>query len=590
MSIRSKILSVLLLITLLLSGFSLILVQSISDVNQVSLTIRDEHVPSIVWLTHTETELIEKEQFVRNGIVSDFCCQFIDGYNELEEQIDISVPSSLNAITREVELLDFFINNEVQGFLSLGDIEAAKRILDKYYLPRLLSLKEDLNNEKQLAYTSIQENTHEFTNIIESSLSLLVILTIGAIILSIYFSYRTSAGLTLPIENLIHKVNRIAKGEYGLTISDSEKQFELKQLTTSINQMSLRLKESFETILIDKTYREQILNSLPVGIITIDDKTDELFLNHSAKYLLHGSEEQIRSIDTIPVPCVNKDFWSILSSKKICENVRVTYQSDLENHKLLVSQSKLRDQHNEVIGRTFYFVDITETEKLENRIHQTEKLALVGEMAAGAAHEIRNPLAVIQGFLMLMNQNIDSDQQEMYRMPLLMKELERINFIIEEMLLLAKPGAPLLKLTYLEDVMKDILPLIRESSEGENVNITVDLKRVPLLLDAKQMKQVLYNLVRNSSESMNFQGDIQIYAKVGTDYEIYIEDQGSGISADKQATIFEPFSTTKESGTGLGLTIVKRIIENHNGQIDLISSSNKGTVFCIKLPIANEKK
>lgn len=505
LSLRSKILSILLTITLLLSGFSLILVQSISDVNQVSLTIRDEHVPSIVWLTHWENELVKKEQFVLEGLENDFCCEFIETYNQISQSNQLindfgSVPMNLNSLMSELNLLDFLIMNELQGFIIVEDVEEAKSFIQNHYMPALVSLKQTLHVETQQAYLSVQENTLKFSDIIESALTLLVLLTAGSVILSIFFSFRTSSNLTSPIEKMISKVNRISNGQYGLTIEHSVKQVELQQLASSINQMSNKLKDSFDTILNDKIYREQILNSLPVGIMTIDAKTNEITLNQSAKALLNVEENMIEAPCEFPHTKHNKEFWNILYSKEICENVKVIYHSTDGKRHYLVSQSKLLDQDANVIGRIFYFIDVTTTEQLENRIHQSEKLALVGEMAAGAAHEIRNPLAVIQGFLSIMEDSLTSDQLQQFHLPLLMKELERINFIIEEMLLLAKPSAPNLKKLYLEDILQEIMPLLQHMSESENISINLNLEKYPLKLDVKQMKQVFYNLIRNSRE------------------------------------------------------------------------------------------
>jgi two-component system sensor histidine kinase AtoS len=411
--------------------------------------------------------------------------------------------------------------------------------------------------------------------------------TTVAIGLSILVSYRISASLTNPIETMIGKVDRIANGQYGLTLH-STNQLELQHLTHSINQMSSRLKESFNTIMNDKIYREQILNSLPVGIITINDKTSEITLNTSAIKLLNKNEEQVKELASIQGDEVNEEFWRILSSKKACNHTKVPFITSEGQRFLLVSQTELLNQNHSVIGRIMNFIDITETEELEKRMHQSEKLAVVGEMAAGAAHEIRNPLAVVHGFLSLMNQSFSEQHRNQYHLPLIMKEIERINVIIEEMLLLSKPGAPIKKETYLEDILAEFLPLIIQSSE--EVEFNIKLERTPLSVDAKQIKQVFHNLIRNSIEAMGGKGVISIYSQVnGKDYQIFIKDCGPGIPFSMLKTIYDPFSSSKESGTGLGLMIVKRIIENHQGSIDLHETSEAGTTFLIHLPLSKKE-
>lgn len=343
----------------------------------------------------------------------------------------------------------------------------------------------------------------------------------------------------------------------------------------------------YEEVSKDKIYIEQILNSLPVGIITVDDTKSDFAVNSSATKLLKLDSAKIKErVNSREEHSINKSFWELLSSKKIIKNVKVPYKTDVNSHILLVSQSELMNQYHQLIGRIFYFIDITEIEELTKRIHQSEKLALLGELSAKAAHEIRNPLTVIHGFLTFMKESFSESENEKFHIPLLLKELDRINAIIEEMLLIAKPGAPILRKACMEDIVEDILLLFHQTLETQEIRFHVHLDRIPLLIDTKQITQVMYNLIRNSIEAIGGKGTISIYSHVqGESYRIYIQDSGSGIPKEIQKTIFEPFITTKDSGTGLGLTIVKRIVENHQGKIELFSSSEKGTTFIITFPI-----
>ncbi|KKI89174.1 histidine kinase [Bacillus sp. SA1-12] len=588
MSFRTKILTILLLLTVVLSGFSLILVQSIEDITQVSNKIKERNIPELVWLSQLEKELDVKEYIVKNAIKNEMCCELTKEYqayasSDLTERNEDSIPKSLEPLIKSINLLDFIIINNVQGLLNYNDKKAAEEYITTQYLPQLTELKKDLEAAKEASYSRLDGHSNSFTDIIKNSLWLLILLTTGAIALSIFVSYRISASLTKPIETMIDKVDLIANGRYGLTL-DSPNQLELQHLTHSINQMSSRLQESFNTILNDKMYREQILNSLPVGIITINDQTSEISLNTAAVKLLHTNELQVKQLASSYHNQENELFWSILSSKKNDKHTKVPFTTSEDERFLLVSQTELLNQNHLVIGRIINFIDITETDKLEKRIHQSEKLAAVGEMAAGAAHEIRNPLAVVHGFLSLMNQSFSEQDKSKYHLSLIMKEIERINVIIEEMLLLSKPGAPIKRETYLEDILGDFLPLIIHSSE--EVEFTIKLDRIPLEVDAKQIKQVFHNMIRNSIEAMGGKGVISISSQVtDKDYQIFLKDSGPGIPASIMDSLFEPFSSSKENGTGLGLTIVKRIVENHGGCIKLYETSDAGTTFLISLPL-----
>ncbi len=340
----------------------------------------------------------------------------------------------------------------------------------------------------------------------------------------------------------------------------------------------------YEEVVNDKNTREQILNSLPIGIITFDDKNSEISLNAPAEeFLKMDNQEVSRIVNGID----EKDpFWQILSSGKSLQNEKIHVKNNGDTDcVLLVSQSPLNDSYDHLTGRIFHFIDITKEEELEKRIQQSEKLAVLGSASARAAHEIRNPLTVIHGFLSLMKFNSEEESKRL-QLPLMLKELDRINSIVEDMLMMAKPGVPKLKEAYIEDILNEILPFYCESPETRSIQFNVNVKRIPLLLDTRQFKQVLHNLIRNSYESMGERGEISLYSDVvGNMYRLFIKDNGVGIPEEIREKVFEPFLTSKETGTGLGLTIVHRIIENHHGTIELFSSSEKGTTFMISIPL-----
>lgn len=593
MSFRTKILLILLILTFLLSGFSYILVQSIEAVKDVSHKIEEKNIPEFYWLAQWDKELAVKEQLVNEYLGKNLCCNFVEdyqAYNKIDSQNEIletppDVPSSLKGIKQGIELLDFMVLNNIQGLLEFDDYDDARRYVESFYLPHLKNLKEEVNEEKGQVFTTFNAHSNEFSSIITNSLWLLIIITIGAIYLSIIAAYRISANLTKPIETMVDKVDQIANGEYGLTLPPLN-QVEFEGLTNSINQMSVSLKESFTTILNDKMYREQIVNSLPIGIITMNDDLSEFKINRAAADILQYNQDEISKLATEQSnDCENGHFWSILTLNSNFNLRKITYKAGRENKVLLVSQTEMYNHQCQVIGRIINFVDITETEELERRIYQSEKLAIVGEIAAGAAHEIRNPLAVVQGFLSLMNQSLGDKEKSQYHMALLMKELDRINSIIEEMLLLSKPGAPIKKEISLQHVLEEFLPLIIDSSE--HIKIKINLLPKAISIDSKQMKQVFHNLVRNSIEAMGGKGEVHIYSQIKNGYfQIYLKDNGPGIPSELKEKIFDPFTSSKDDGTGLGLMIVKRIVENHEGSISIYETSPNGTTFLIELPIS----
>ncbi|RBW68794.1 ATP-binding protein [Bacillus taeanensis] len=391
------------------------------------------------------------------------------------------------------------------------------------------------------------------------------------------------------IDLLVGKVERISKGEYGLT-AVSDGQYEFKKLTGSINQMSLSLHQSFEKLLNEKLFREQILASLPIGIITIHNQTNEIELNGKAKELTQLDAIEIKRICTEKVSCsVNTEFWNLLCSEEFFKTRKISFKISENTYKFLVSQSPLVDDNRKIIGRIFHFINVSEIDQLEKRVHRTEKLALVGELASGAAHEIKNPLAVIQGFIHLMNAELSEKERHKHHTSLILKEIERINKIVHDMLVLAKPSLNM-KEASLDEVIAEIMPLLH-MNYSSNTSIQVNLDQVTVYMDVNQMKQVFLNLIINSIQAINEKGEIHISSQLEQDkVHIFIEDNGKGVPEEIQANIFEPFVSSKEAGTGLGLTIIKQIVESHEGSIELVSSNNDGTVFKITLPLEEKGK
>ncbi|KKK37187.1 histidine kinase [Mesobacillus campisalis] len=229
--------------------------------------------------------------------------------------------------------------------------------------------------------------------------------------------------------------------------------------------------------------------------------------------------------------------------------------------------------------------DITERkQETERLLQKSEKLALLGQMAAGIAHEIRNPLTSIKGFIQLFKSN--SLKGEYY--DIVLAELERINEIVGEFLILAKPSAAVFMEHDIKVLIKDVVTLINTQSILNNVQIFVEFDRdLPLVsCEANQFKQVILNLLKNAIEAMPEGGniDVRVVRKDEGSISVQIIDQGIGIPQERIPTLGEPFYTTKEKGTGLGLMTCFKIIESHNGKLDINSRVNEGTTVEITLP------
>jgi two-component system, sporulation sensor kinase A len=237
----------------------------------------------------------------------------------------------------------------------------------------------------------------------------------------------------------------------------------------------------------------------------------------------------------------------------------------------------------EIIGVTR---DISERKKSEEMLRQSDKLSIVGQLAASVAHEIRNPLTSLKGFIQLFQESEQLDATKYYN--IMHKELNRIDQIMGQLLLLAKPQTKSYKKTSLQELVDFVEKLLQPEALVQNVQIQSDLcEKLPFITaEENELKQVLINVVKNAMDSMAEGGIISIEGKMIDDrIHLTVTDQGCGIPADSLKRIGEPFYTTKEKGTGLGLMVSSRIMKEHKGELKFHSVEGKGTTVSMILPV-----
>jgi two-component system, sporulation sensor kinase A len=232
-------------------------------------------------------------------------------------------------------------------------------------------------------------------------------------------------------------------------------------------------------------------------------------------------------------------------------------------------------------------LDITERKRTEELLQNAEKLSAVGELAAGIAHEIRNPLTSLRGFVQLFKSE-DTNGMKRMRHEVMLSEIDRINEIVSELLVLAKPSNETYELGNIIDKINHIITLFEGQANLYNVKISQEFDTdLPLIRSQSSLKQVFLNVLKNAIESMPHGGEVLIQVN-GMDDQVCIRfvDQGCGIPQDRLEKIFQPFFTTKETGTGLGLMVCQRIIQNHKGTMRIESEVGKGTTVEVILPIS----
>ncbi|MCM3599913.1 PAS domain S-box protein [Robertmurraya korlensis] len=230
--------------------------------------------------------------------------------------------------------------------------------------------------------------------------------------------------------------------------------------------------------------------------------------------------------------------------------------------------------------------DITDKKKAEVMLLRSEKLSAIGELAAGIAHEIRNPLTTLKGFTIFLN-SMESDVKKKEYYTLLLEEIERINFIVGEFMVLAKPQTIHLKRTSLIPIITKVCKFLESELNLNNVVIELVCENEDVYVECEEhmIKQVFLNFIKNAIEAMPDGGTIKIKVFINNNkVQITFIDEGKGIPEDQVKKLGEPFFTTKEKGNGLGLMVCFKIIQMHNGKIFIQSKENKGTMIDVSLP------
>ncbi len=374
---------------------------------------------------------------------------------------------------------------------------------------------------------------------------------------------------------------------------------DISLLTTLADQTALALENArlYEQVLTMKNYSEDILKSMTNAVLTTDLKGRIITFNLMAEGITGYRENEV-------VGKLSHEIWK--ERGVIPEVINNTlrggryknYETNLlSKDKILIpisiSSTLLKDSKGGRVGALVVITDLTEVRELESKVRQADKLAALGTMAAGMAHEIKNPLSSMKVLAQLMPKKYDDADFRAKFTEIMPREIGRIDRIIESLLGFARATVPKFEKVKIDSIIEESLKFFEEDLEGSKIAVVKNFAELPPIeVDSGQFIQVFSNLILNAIQAMASGGELKITTSEGKKTEgvlenilIEVSDTGHGIPKEYLKKLFDPFFTTKYGGTGLGLTIAHSVIDGHKGSITVRSEIGRGTTFSITLPV-----
>ncbi|RMF65567.1 MAG: PAS domain-containing protein [Calditrichaeota bacterium] len=421
-----------------------------------------------------------------------------------------------------------------------------------------------------------------------------------------------------PVVSLTEKVYEVQRGNLeielgrptgGTRLDEMDRLFEgfghmvrhLRQNINALTEAKERAEQYSHELFESKKKLEAIFNGISDGIMVISRDFRIVNANPVIQRIMGESLEAIRGqhcyemCNGTPQRCSFCKAESAFRTGDHMTSYCTKYIESLDDEKIFeVHDFPLYNEDGEIDQIIEYVKDVTEAVRMQATLESSKRLAMVGELAAKVAHEVRNPLNAIKGAAHYLRSEVTSKESVSY-LALIEEQVERVNQVAKNLLDLSKPLEAVIRPGNLQEVVERSLMVAQPQLEGKKIQVKKDVSRdlpsVPL--DEGQMEQALVNLILNSVDAMENGGTLHVAIEAlpapkqngPGSVRLRITDTGCGIPQDHLAELFTPFFTTKTKGTGLGLTIVKKIIENHQGHLEVHSEVEKGTEVVVTLPV-----
>jgi two-component system sensor histidine kinase HydH len=345
-----------------------------------------------------------------------------------------------------------------------------------------------------------------------------------------------------------------------------------------------------------KAFSDNVVENVPIGLLALDHQGKIAAFNRGAESILHLSAPRVigQAADRI-IPAELLD--EINHSKNQADVIEKEIECKMADGNMIpleIGASSLNDENGLFLGNVLLFKDLTEVRTLRREVARSQRLASVGRLAAGVAHEIRNPLSSIKGFATYFKERYPDRPEDQQTADIMIQEVDRLNRVVGQLLEFARPISIEPKAISLDALLNDAVRLIEDRAAGKNISVKTrkNAQIDTAWVDADRINQILLNLFLNAIDAMENGGELNVEISSGDSGEICIavSDTGSGISPQHLSRVFDPYFTTKSTGTGLGLAIAHNVVEAMGGRIYVESQKDRGTTFTITLPNSKESE
>jgi two-component system sensor histidine kinase HydH len=346
-----------------------------------------------------------------------------------------------------------------------------------------------------------------------------------------------------------------------------------------------------------KAFSDNVVENVPIGLLALDHEGKIAAFNRGAETILQLDARRVigQAAGRIIPPELLDEINHAKNRSDVIEREIECKISAGKIVPLEIAVSSLKDENDVFLGNVLLFKDLTEVRTLRREVARSQRLASVGRLAAGVAHEIRNPLSSIKGFATYFKQRYPDRPQDQQTADIMIHEIDRLNRVVGQLLEFARPVPVKPKPVSLQALLDDSIKLVadRATEKGISIRTQNNARADKARIDPDHINQVLLNLYLNAIDAMEPGGELKV--KISTDGQrrdvfIQVSDTGTGISTEDLTKIFEPYFTTKSTGTGLGLAIAHNIVEAMGGKITVESEKEVGTTFTVALPNSEENK